>query len=60
MVELEVEGKRILYTGDFNTLKTRLVHEAKIPRRRYDAVIIESTYARRRITPRGGASRRSS
>ncbi|MEM2893262.1 MAG: MBL fold metallo-hydrolase [Candidatus Bathyarchaeia archaeon] len=45
MVELEAEGKRILYTGDFNTIKTRLVQEAKIPRRSYDAVIIESTYA---------------
>ncbi len=45
MVELETNGKRILYTGDFNTLKTRLVQEAKIPKRPYDAVIIESTYA---------------
>ena len=45
MVDLETGGKKILYTGDFNTETTRLVHGAKIPRKKFDAVIIESTYA---------------
>ena len=45
MVDLNVNGKKILYTSDFNTIQTRLCHAAKVPRKRYDAVIIESTYA---------------
>jgi len=45
MVEMDVNGKRILYTGDLNTLETRLVRGARTPNRRFDAVITESTYA---------------
>jgi putative mRNA 3-end processing factor len=45
MVDLEVNGKKILYTSDFNTIPTRICHAAKIPRKKYDAVVIESTYA---------------
>ncbi|MBS7619737.1 MBL fold metallo-hydrolase, partial [Candidatus Bathyarchaeota archaeon] len=45
MVELNTNGKRILYTGDFNTLDSKLVNSAKIPKQTFDAVIIESTYA---------------
>lgn len=45
MVSLEVEGKKILYTGDLNTVDTHLVRAAKAPKEEYDAVIIESTYA---------------
>jgi len=45
MVEMDVNGKRVLYTGDLNTMDTRLVHSARVPKRRFDAVIIESTYA---------------
>jgi putative mRNA 3-end processing factor len=45
MVELKANGRRILYTGDLNTDQTRLVHGAKVPRRNFDAVVIESTYA---------------
>ncbi|UCH57552.1 MAG: MBL fold metallo-hydrolase [Candidatus Bathyarchaeota archaeon] len=45
MIELNTGGKRVLYTGDLNTGTTRLVHGAKIPRQRLDAVVIESTYA---------------
>jgi putative mRNA 3-end processing factor len=45
MVDLKTGGKRILYTGDFNTENTRLVHGAKAPRQKFDAVVIESTYA---------------
>jgi len=45
MVELNTNGKKILYTGDFNTLDSKLVNSAKIPKQTFDAVIIESTYA---------------
>ena len=45
MVDLEVNGKSILYTSDFNTIETRLCTAAKVPKKKYDAVIIESTYA---------------
>ena len=45
MVEMSVNGKRILYTGDLNTVDTRLVRGARVPKRRLDAVIVESTYA---------------
>jgi len=45
MVDMEVNGKKILYTSDFNTVNTRLCSAAKVPRKKYDAVIVESTYA---------------
>ena len=45
MVDIEVNGKNILYTSDFNSIETRLCTAAKIPKKKYDAVIIEATYA---------------
>jgi len=42
---IEAEGKRILYTGDFNTVETKLLEGAKMEYGDLDAVIIESTYA---------------
>lgn len=42
---LEAEGKRILFTGDFNIINTRLLEGAKMNYGDLDAVIIESTYA---------------
>lgn len=42
---IEAEGKRLLYTGDFNTTDTRLLEGAKMECSDLDAVIIESTYA---------------
>ncbi|MEM3608882.1 MAG: MBL fold metallo-hydrolase, partial [Candidatus Bathyarchaeia archaeon] len=41
----EADGKRVLYTGDFNTINTRLLKGAKMDYGNLDAVIIESTYA---------------
>ncbi|MGD2200462.1 MAG: MBL fold metallo-hydrolase [Candidatus Bathyarchaeota archaeon] len=52
MVDAKIGGKRILYTGDLNTENTRLILGAKIPRPRYDAVVIESTYANKDHPPR--------
>jgi len=42
---IEAEGKRLLYTSDFNTVDTRLLEGAKMECDDLDAVIIESTYA---------------
>jgi len=52
MVEMSVNGKRILYTSDLNTVDSRLVRGARVPRRRFDAVIVESTYATQDHTDR--------
>jgi len=42
---IEAEGKKLLYTGDFNTENTKLLEGAKMEHKDLDAVIIESTYA---------------
>jgi len=44
-VIIEAEGRRLLYTSDFNTIETRLLSAADMDCRELDAVIIESTYA---------------
>ncbi len=44
-VLVEVDGKRILYTGDINTVDTRLLKGAPSIDEELDAVIIEATYA---------------
>jgi len=49
---VEAEGKRILYTGDFNTTETQLLPGAKMDFNDLDAVIIESTYANEDHTER--------
>src|SRR5206468_1378941 len=42
---IEQEGKRLLYTGDFNRQPTRLVDGADPQYKNLDAIIIEGTYA---------------
>jgi putative mRNA 3-end processing factor len=49
---IEVEGKRILFTGDFNITDTRLLAGARMNYGDLDAVIIESTYATEEHTER--------
>jgi putative mRNA 3-end processing factor len=49
---VETEGKRLLYTGDFNIVDTRLLEGAKMEYQDLDAVIIESTYANEEHTER--------
>lgn len=44
-VLLKMDDKKILYTGDFNTMPTRLLHPADQNYGELDAIIIESTYA---------------
>jgi len=49
---IEAEGKKLLYTSDFNTTNTRLLNGAKMEHKDLDAVIIESTYASEEHTER--------
>jgi putative mRNA 3-end processing factor len=51
-VLIEAEGKRLLYTGDFNIVDTRLLEGATMNYGDLDAVIIESTYANEDHTAR--------
>ncbi len=57
MILVEVEGKRLLYTGDFNTRTTKLMLPANPAQIRkehgpIDIVISESTYGDRELPPR--------
>jgi putative mRNA 3-end processing factor len=42
---VEANGKRVVYTSDYNTLETRLLRAADRDYGKLDALIIESTYA---------------
>ena len=55
---IEAEGKRVLYTGDFNLTDTRLLQGAKMDYGDLDAVMIESTYANEDHTGRPELERR--
>ena len=44
-VIIEAEGKKVLYTSDFNTTDSKLLSGASMDYENLDAVIIESTYA---------------
>jgi putative mRNA 3-end processing factor len=46
------EGKKLLFTGDFNAEDTKLLKGAKIDYKDLDAIIIESTYANADHLPR--------
>ena len=53
MVILETEGKRILYTSDFNTTDTKLLNGARVnDLKNIDVLITESTYSGREHSPR--------
>ena len=48
IVELEVEGKRILFSGDLGRKNHPLLCDPdRIPPRRFDAILVESTYGDR-------------
>jgi putative mRNA 3-end processing factor len=49
---IETQGKRILFTGDYNITDTRLLEGAKMNYGDLDAVITESTYATEEHTNR--------
>ncbi|MDF1539363.1 MAG: MBL fold metallo-hydrolase [Candidatus Thorarchaeota archaeon] len=47
MVSIRYNGKRILFTGDFNNIESRLNPGARKNLPKHDIVVSESTYARR-------------
>lgn len=47
MVSVRVDGKRILFTGDFNATESQLNPGARKNLPKHDIVVTESTYARR-------------
>jgi putative mRNA 3-end processing factor len=51
-VQIEGDGKKILYTGDFNLEDSRLLKGATMDYKDLDAIVIESTYANADHTPR--------
>ncbi|MCE4622306.1 MAG: MBL fold metallo-hydrolase [Desulfurococcales archaeon] len=51
-VWVEVDGHRILYTSDMNTITTKLMNPAKFTGVKADTVIIESTYGSTNHPPR--------
>ena len=57
-VLIETEGKRILYTGDFNTDESKLLAGSTMDCGDLDAVIIESTYANEDHTDRNELEKR--
>ncbi|MHA1246266.1 MAG: MBL fold metallo-hydrolase [Candidatus Thorarchaeota archaeon] len=52
MVSVRADGKRILFTGDFNAIESQLNPGARNNLPRHDIVVTESTYARRINPPR--------
>jgi putative mRNA 3-end processing factor len=51
-VLLDADGKKILYTGDFNMEDSKLLTGASMDYNDLDAIVIESTYANEDHTPR--------
>ncbi len=47
MVSIRYDSKRVLFTGDFNAITSRLNNGARINLPKHDVVVTESTYARR-------------
>ncbi|MEM3832814.1 MAG: MBL fold metallo-hydrolase [Thermoprotei archaeon] len=58
MVEVEVNNKKILYTGDFNTWETKLLKPAQTPNSEYDLIISESTYSGVEHPPRSDVEKK--
>ncbi|MBN2230933.1 MAG: MBL fold metallo-hydrolase [Candidatus Thorarchaeota archaeon] len=52
MVSIRVNGKRVLFTGDFNATESHLNAGARKNLPKHDVVVTESTYARRINPPR--------
>jgi putative mRNA 3-end processing factor len=57
-VLVEADGKRLLYTGDFNTAESKLLTGATMDYGDLDAVVMESTYANEDHTERSELEKR--
>lgn len=54
----EIDGKRVLYTGDLNVVETKLMRPAELDGAEAETVIIESTYGATNHPPREATERR--
>ncbi len=54
---VETDTNRILYTGDINTIDTRLLSAARVPYKKPDTVLIESTYGLTSHDPRSATEK---
>ena len=52
MFLVEIDGVRVLYTGDYSTEKERLILPAEIPEEKIDVLIVESTFGTCNHKPR--------
>ncbi len=52
MIELEMDGKRVVYSGDFKGEETKTTFASEPPRKEPDVLMVESTYAQRDHPPR--------
>ncbi|MCX8196790.1 MAG: MBL fold metallo-hydrolase [Candidatus Micrarchaeota archaeon] len=52
IIDVEIDGKRIVYTGDFKGEATRTTYPCELPPKEPDVLIIESTYSDRDHPPR--------
>lgn len=52
ITEVELDGKRLIYSGDFKIEETRTTFHCEFPEKNPDVLIIESTYADRDHPPR--------
>ena len=52
MVEVEMDGRRVVYSGDFKGEETKTTFASEPPRKGPDVLMIESTYAERDHPPR--------
>ena len=57
-INLELNGHRILYTGDFNSNPTQLLNSSQLKVSNLDCLIIESTYALEDHPPREETERK--
>ncbi|VVC02108.1 Ribonuclease J [uncultured archaeon] len=60
MVHVEWKGRKLLYSGDFKSEKTRLHEGAKPLKEEVDSLVIESTYADREHPDRKGLEKKFS
>jgi putative mRNA 3-end processing factor len=57
LILIESQGKKVLYTGDFNDMDTRLLKGMNFEIEGVDALIMESTYSEREHPPRESQER---
>lgn len=58
MFLIEVDGLRVLYTGDYSCEEDRYIMKAEIPDVHVDVLIVESTYGTRKHEPRAARENR--